>query len=693
MTEPGDTTAAHPPADRLAAYALGRLPPDQAARVETHLGACEDCTRAAEQAQAADPLLAAVRELKPHEVRPAADPPALPPEMTDHPRYRLDRLLGRGGMGEVWAATHLLMNRRVAVKVVHPDLAHSPAAVARFRREVEAVARLDHPNIVRTHDADRAAGRLLLVMELVDGPDLGRVAADRGPLPVAEAVGYARQAALGLQHAHEAGLVHRDIKPQNLLLAPGGVVKVADFGLASVLADDPDEEQAVASTAHLGPHTRPGQGCGTPDYIAPEQVRDAGSADIRADLYSLGCSFYHLLAGKPPFAGGTGFSKVAGHLERTPPPITAHRPDLPPAVVRVLDRLLAKDPRDRFQTPRDAADALAAALADPDIPRPGLWTRRRVLAAGATGAGLVAAGGWYFIARRRVPRAEVVLRLEGHAGPVQHVALSPDERTLLSSGDDGTARVWDLGDGRLLGTLAGHDTAVIRGVFLPDGRRVLTASQDKTVRLWDLETRTPVRDYAGAAEGVVTLAVSRDGRRLMSGGPAVVEWEVETGRVARRRPVGRGASWVGWSPDGRRAAAAGSERVIYVWAADGDREVVRLEPHPHAIEVARFSADGRRVAAGGVGPTATVWDVDARAATRYDLPHRLYRAVPSGDGFRFVLNDDHSRLMLYNPEADRAMAEVVSPGGVLWGCEITRDHKRMVTGGIDGVVRVWELPG
>ncbi|MBX9625222.1 MAG: protein kinase [Gemmataceae bacterium] len=321
----------HPPADRLAAYALGRLPPDQASQVETHLGGCEDCTRTAEQAQADDPLLAAVRELKPHQVRPAADPTAPPPEMADHPRYRLDRLLGRGGMGEVWSAVHLLMNRRVAVKLVHPDLAHSPAAVARFRREVEAVARLDHPNIVRTHDADQAAGRLLLVMELVDGPDLARVAADRGPLPVAEAVGYARQAAVGLQHAHEAGLVHRDIKPQNLLLAPDGTVKIADFGLASVLADDLDEEQVVTSTAHLGPHTRPGQGCGTPDYIAPEQVRDAGSADTRADLYSLGCSLYHMLAGRPPFAGGTGFSKVAGHLERTPrrsPPTarTCHRP-------------------------------------------------------------------------------------------------------------------------------------------------------------------------------------------------------------------------------------------------------------------------------------------------------------------------------------------------------------------------------
>ena len=320
-----------------------------------------------------------------------------------------------------------------------------------------------------------------------------------------------------------------------------------------------------------------------------------------------------------------------------------------------------------------------------------------MLAGGIAGAGLLAAGGWYFIARRRVPQAREVMQLEGHVGTIQHVALSPDEPLVLSAGDDGTARVWGLSDGRLMRILTGHTKVVTRGAFVPnDRRRVLTASLDETVRLWDLDTGRADWVFDQTKKAFTALGVSPDGQRVMAGGPKAVDLEVSTGGMVWERSVGsKGASWVGWSPDSQ-LAAAGSGEVILVWPADGNHEGKRLAGHPLPIEVAGFSADGRRMAAGGVGRTATVWDVPSGAVVaRYGLPHRLYRVVPAGnDGFEFVLHgDDDPRLTVYDPAAGRAVAEVVSPAGVLWGCEITQDFKRMVTGGIDGVVRVWELPG
>ena len=220
----------HPSADELRAFAAGRLDDASSAVLESHLLACNACWTVIDAAQASHPLLERLKRLPPERrarlpcqpVKPNADapshePPAPPPDLTDHARYRVIEFIGQGGMGQVWKARHLLMNRLVAIKVVSPVLLQSASAVGRFRREVEAAARLDHPNIVRAFDAEQVGGLHFLVMEFVEGLDLARLVRDRGPLPVAEACGYARQVALGLQHAHERGMVHRDIKPQNLL--------------------------------------------------------------------------------------------------------------------------------------------------------------------------------------------------------------------------------------------------------------------------------------------------------------------------------------------------------------------------------------------------------------------------------------------------------------------------------------------
>jgi serine/threonine protein kinase len=258
---------------------------------------------------------------------------------------------------------------------------------------VRAAAALSHPNIVHAYDADEIGGTHLLVMECVEGAiDLNRLVKRDGPLPVSQACEYMRQTALGLQHACERGLVHRDIKPHNLLLVghpssltptatvedsvtlagerSGVTVKILDMGLARL--DDTGSQDDKNSTM-----TQEGAVMGTLDYIAPEQAADSHTVDIRADLYSLGCTFYFLLTGHVPFPGGTGVEKLLRHRRELPVPITQHRPDVPPRVAAVVARLMAKRPEDRYQTPAE----LAQALAHPTLLTPGARSRTGTVAA------------------------------------------------------------------------------------------------------------------------------------------------------------------------------------------------------------------------------------------------------------------------------------------------------------------------
>src|SRR5262249_33672051 len=228
------------------------------------------------------------------------------------------------------------------------------SAVERFQQEVRAAARLHHPHIVTAFDADQAGGLHFLVMEYVEGQSLAEVVAERGPLPVAEACAYVRQAALGLQHAHQRGRVHRDSKPHTLMVTAGGQVKILDFGLAR-LARAP-EDTALSSAAPASALTGAGVVMGTADYIAPEQAADPRAADIRADIYSLGCTLFHLLTGRPPFPEGSVQEKIAKHLTGQLPPLS---PEVPPALAEVVAKMTAKDPAQRYAAPAAVAEALA----------------------------------------------------------------------------------------------------------------------------------------------------------------------------------------------------------------------------------------------------------------------------------------------------------------------------------------------
>jgi len=273
------------------------------------------------------------------------------------PKYKILDHLGTGGMGRVYLCEHLLLHRLVAVKVLgvgtpSTSASQSQGNIERFYREAQAVAALDHKNIARVFDVDQTRGAPFMVMEYLDGVDLSRYVAAHGPLGAPHAVDYIRQAADGLQHAHEAGLVHRDIKPSNLLLDRSGVVRVLDLGLARFLVDSRRNQgvtERYDSKVILG----------TADFMAPEQAVDSSRVDIRADIYSLGCTLYFLLTGQMVFDTDIFAQKMMAHQMQQPIPIRKHSPQVPQALEAVVARMMEKKPQDRFQTPAEVAAALA----------------------------------------------------------------------------------------------------------------------------------------------------------------------------------------------------------------------------------------------------------------------------------------------------------------------------------------------
>ena len=351
--------ATHPDAAALSGFANGRLDDDHRAEVEAHVAACDECCAALERV-AGDSLVDLARIAaggmatpSPGEQETVSPCPEVPAGLADHPRYKILGRLGAGGMGVVYKAEHRMMGRTVAVKLLHPEATGGAGAVERFRREVRVASKVAHPNVVTAFDADEADGRQFLVMEYVDGLSLDRLVARRGPLAVPMACQFARLAALALQHAHEHGMVHRDVKPQNMMVTRKGQLKVLDFGLARAVRP-PDGGPAGAD----GGLTNPNLVVGTPDYLSPEQAKNSATVDIRSDVYSLGCTLYFMLTGRTPFSGDSPLEKMIAHVNDDVPDLSAVRADVPPALAGLVARMMAKAPGDRPASPAEAAAEL-----------------------------------------------------------------------------------------------------------------------------------------------------------------------------------------------------------------------------------------------------------------------------------------------------------------------------------------------
>jgi WD40 repeat protein len=569
--------------------------------------------------------------------------------------------VGRGGMGVVFKARQLDRDRIVALKIILKERLDHPDAVARFRREAQAAARLAHPNIVSVFESDQDGDLHYLAMEYVPGVTLQRLVEKNGPLPVAQACDFVRQTALGLQHAVEQSLVHRDIKPANIMaVVPPGkplparpLIKVLDMGVARLYRPRLGEESLTTLT-------RDGAVLGTPDFVAPEQLEDPHGADIRADLYSLGCTFYFLLSGRVPFPGGTLVQKLDRQRWETPPSVDQLRRDVPAAVAAVVRRLMAKHPDDRYRTPGELAAALdelarTGALPRGHEPAPLRETARLTSHAGpvqavaclengtivsggadhclrcwdptterehphfgetpyeiaciAVSGGLVLAGQGASVRVWEAATGREVHRLVGHSDAVRGVSVSADGRFVLTGGDDRTVRLWDLHGGREIQRWTGHKARVTGVALAPDGRQALSAGQDGMLRLWDTGGGRPVRDFA-APRGAV-LAVVFAGEALAASGhfdTTLRLWEVDTGRELRRFSGHKQmVAAVAVTPDGSRLASGSHDHTARIWDPDSGAELWSCQGHAGPVTAVAFSADGSRLVTGSFDGTVRLW--------------------------------------------------------------------------------------
>jgi len=269
-------------------------------------------------------------------------------------KYKLLGEVGKGGMSAVYLAEHILMRRRVAIKVLPKSRVKDSSYLERFRLEARAVAKLDDPHIVRAFDIDNEGDTHYIVMEYVDGQDLHRLVSQDGPLDPDTAADYIAQAAIGLAHAHEKNLVHRDIKPANLLVDRSGTVKLLDLGLAKLTEDD-QSSLTLANDENV---------LGTADYLAPEQALNSHTADHRSDIYSLGCTLYFLLVGRPPFPDGSISERLLKHQVEEPESLLKIRPDLPMSLIEICNKMMSKRPELRYENAEEVAMKLTAWLAD-----------------------------------------------------------------------------------------------------------------------------------------------------------------------------------------------------------------------------------------------------------------------------------------------------------------------------------------
>lgn len=646
-----------------------------------------------------------MQPLRPGEADPFGDSPAVAPPLID--QYRLIRELGRGGMGVVYEAEDTLLHRRVAIKTLPHTAGDEPASAA-LLREARAAARLDHPNVVRVYHVGRWAGRDYLVLELITGGNLQERIAGGTPLAWEVATGAVADACRGLSTAHAAGLVHRDVKPSNLMCG-NGTVKVTDFGLV----------RGAGLSTSTG-----NRAAGTPYYMSPEQCRGE-RADERSDVYSLGATYYHLLTGRPPFPGDTVLEVMFAHCSRPAPDPRAVVPDLPAGCAAVVLRAMHKEPADRYQSAAEMLEALSRlqppVTAEPlettgpyhevTSPRP----RGRWAVAVAVGAALSLAAVLVVAlaspSGERDPMARVAsvdqARVIQWEGAVRAVAVSPDGNWMATGGDSDKRGVvvWDLRSGKQFHRL---DWGRTHSLTFTPGRAeaprpvpILLAGSETGARYWTVD---------GAEEkffvphwtpewGTQCVAAARGPYAAMGYGDGSMKGVVMLYRWWDSQVADFGR--LGGAPV-RQVTLSPREDLIAVGLADGgllvhsfDKKLsrdLRGDPSRKAPPVLAFAPD-RSILAVGTSETVCLWaPYSWRWEVRFTAPAEVLALAYSPDGKYLAAVGAGGMVTLWAARDGSQSGVLKGHRGAVHAVAWAPDGRTLVTGGSDGTVRLWPVP-
>jgi WD40 repeat protein len=634
----------------------------------------------------------------------------VPPEELQVPGYEILEEIGRGGMGVVYKARQVALNRPVALKMVLAGMHAGPREMARFNREAEAVARLQHPGIVQIYDVGEHEGRPFLALEYLDGGSLAehlqgqQVAADL-------AAGLVLKLARAVHYAHEHGIVHRDLKPGNVLLSrrPEGNARLAelepritDFGVAKWLGADQG-------------HTQSGTILGTPSYMAPEQASGKNrQITPAADIYALGAILYELVTGRPPFAADSPVQTMLLLVSEEPSSPRALAPRCPRDLETVCLKCLQKNPGKRYATAAALADDLERFLRREPIQarratareRAGLWVRRRpltaacllLLALALAGAAAFSAPTLYRLAANQ---GQLVL-----VAPVEgvHVRVQPEHGDAVTVAvDSPTLLTLQAGEYRL--TLVGGPP----WMELSEEQLTLTRNGQRVVKVRPVPEGEIARleGHTGSVHG---LAVSPDGRLLLSasgfpeGDETLRLWDLKTGRELRRFEGHRGqVLCVAFSPDGKWAASGGTDKAIHLWDVETGQGVCQYLGHTEELSALAFSADSRRLLSGSHDGTVRLWDVDSgKQIGLFDDHTGMVTwvaflppgTVPGGDPGkeRWIVSSAHDHtIRVWDLESGRELRRMVADGQVTECVAVSPDGRLAAAPGFDRCIRIWDL--
>jgi WD40 repeat protein len=438
------------------------------------------------------------------------------------------------------------------------------------------------------------------------------------------------------------------------------VVKILDMGVARLYQLRNVHEESLTTL------TRDGAVIGTPDYIAPEQLEDPHRADIRADLYSLGCTFYFLLSGQVPFPGGTLVQKLDRQRWHTAPSVDQLRPEVPPALAAVVRRLMAKHPDDRYRNPGELAAALETLLRTGELP------------------------GGHQPAPLRETRC-----LRGHVGPVTAVAFREDGRAVFSGGADRTLRWWDVGGGER-GRFGDPRHEVGCLAVIPRTGHVL-AGQGVSVRAWDPATGRELQRLTGHTDAVRGVAVSADGRQVVTGGDdrTVRLWDLPTGREIQRLGRHKGpVTGVALSPDGKLILSAGRDQALRLWEAGSGRELRTFGVPRGPVLCVVFTPDGRGALSGHFDTTLRLWDLDGgRELRRFSGHRQMVGALAVAPDGRAVSGSHDQTVRVWDPQSGAELWCCQGHGGPITSVAVAPDGRTLASASFDQTVRLWQTPG